>query len=259
MDDDYAEFNDFFDNDALEDDEATRGKGSSDQVNELLEKENEQAKKKATKTRFIPKLNEETLMGPKGIQALRHSFKSFKPDPNKDPYDNLDVMLRKYEHWAHCMFPKLKFDDIVNRCEQLGEKKAIKVYMTKSRLDMPLTDEDFASTRRGKRDEIIETENNEDDVTGVRRRSDSDNDENYYDPLQSAPSRGKHGEREAFALSSTLSMTINPEANFSSDVLDDMLESANEARRIAIEDERKRKEEEALAMADEIMADFDMY
>lgn len=258
MDDDYAEINEFFDNDALEDDEPSGKRGSSDQLNHLLEKENDQAKKKATKTRCIPKLNEETLMGPKGIQALRHSFKSFKPDPNKDPYDNLDVMLKKYEHWAYCMFPKLKFDDIVNRCEHLGDKKAIKVYMTKSRLDMPLMDSDFDSIRRRKRDEVIETENNEDDVAGVSRRSDSDIDENYYNPLQPATSRGKVGEG-GVSVTSTLSTTAIPEDNFSSDVLDDMMESANEARRIALEDERKRKDEEQLAMADEIMADFDMY
>ncbi|KAE9413967.1 hypothetical protein Angca_007026, partial [Angiostrongylus cantonensis] len=171
-------------------------------------------------------------------------------------YDNLDAMLKKYEHWAHCMFPKLKFEDVVNRCEHLGEKRA--VYMTKFRLGMPLTDEDFASVRRRKGDEIIETENNEDYVISRSQQYGSDNDENYYDPLQLATSQGKHGEAEVFATS-TLSVTTSSKVDFSSDILDDMMVSAIEARKIALEEERKRKEEEALAMADEVMADFDMY
>ncbi|VDM61534.1 unnamed protein product [Angiostrongylus costaricensis] len=216
MEDDYAKINEYFANDAFES-QPVGEKGVSDQVNNLLEKENDQVKKKVARTRRQPKLDEMTLMGPKGIEALRDSFKSFKPDPKKDPYDNLDVMLKKYEHWAHCMFPKLKFEDVVNRCEQLGEKRAVKVYMTKFRLGMPLTDEDFASIRHRKGDEA-----------------------------------------EVFATS-TLSVTTSSKAHFSSDVLDDMMESAIEARKIALEDERNRKEEEAFAMVGEIMADFDMY
>ncbi|KAL6743146.1 hypothetical protein Aduo_016223 [Ancylostoma duodenale] len=49
----------------------------------------------------------------------------------------------------------LKFE-VVSRCESLGDKRIVKVYMTKSRLDMPITDEDFASRRR-KGDETRES------------------------------------------------------------------------------------------------------
>ncbi|VDM86030.1 unnamed protein product [Strongylus vulgaris] len=38
-----------------------------------------------------------------------------------------------------------------------------------------------------------------------------------------------------------------------------MLEAANEAARHALEEEQRRREEAELAMADEIMEDFDMY
>ncbi|KIH46408.1 hypothetical protein ANCDUO_23541 [Ancylostoma duodenale] len=62
-------------------------KGPSDgqQLNSLIEKENQQVVKKSGKSRPLPKLNEATITGPKGIQALRESFKNYKPDPLKDP------------------------------------------------------------------------------------------------------------------------------------------------------------------------------
>ncbi|KAE9413966.1 hypothetical protein Angca_007025, partial [Angiostrongylus cantonensis] len=81
MEDDYTEINEFFDNNAYEDEPV----GEKDQLNNLLEKENHQVKKKVTRTRLHPKLDETILMGPKGIEALRDSFKSFKPNPKKDP------------------------------------------------------------------------------------------------------------------------------------------------------------------------------
>ncbi|VDN36581.1 unnamed protein product [Cylicostephanus goldi] len=153
MGEDFDEINDFLGNDFYDEEPAidNDNENSDDHVlNNLLEKENKEAVKKRNKMRPQPKLNEATLTGPKGIQALMDSFKNYKPDPSKDPYENLDVMLKKYEHWAHVMFPKLKFEDVVSRCEALGEKRAVKVYMTKSRLGMPLTDEDFLPYRKDK-------------------------------------------------------------------------------------------------------------
>ncbi|KAL6730398.1 hypothetical protein Aduo_001376 [Ancylostoma duodenale] len=134
-----GEIDDFFGNDfysdesAIEEEEA--GPSDDQQLNNLIEKENQQVVKKSGKSRPLPKLNEATITGPKGIQALRESFKNYKPDPLKDTYENLKVMLEK--------------------CESLGDKRIVKVYMTKSRLDMPITDEDFASRRR-KGDELLE-------------------------------------------------------------------------------------------------------
>ena len=35
--------------------------------------------------------------------------------------------MMNYEEWANRMFPKLAFDDIVERTEKLGAKKEVKV------------------------------------------------------------------------------------------------------------------------------------
>ncbi|KIH58551.1 replication Fork Protection Component Swi3 [Ancylostoma duodenale] len=224
-----GEIDDFFGNDfysdepAIDEEEAGwfkfsfSGPSDDQQLNSLIEKENQQVVKKSGKSRPQPKLNEATITGPKGIQALRESFKNYKPDPLKDPYENLNVMLKKYEHWAHVMFPKLKFEDVVSRCESLGDKRIVKVYMTKSRLDMPITDEDFAPRKR-KGDEV------------------------------SRSSAGTPNVWDAKSVS----------AGANSQEVDDMMEEANEASRRLMEEEQRRNEEAELAMADEIMDDFDM-
>ncbi|ETN81885.1 hypothetical protein RB195_006418 [Necator americanus] len=89
MNDEFGEINDFFDND-FPDDEASvaddDAEPSDDKVlNSLIEKENNEVVKKRTKSRPQPKLDEATITGPKGIQALRESFKGYKPDPMMDP------------------------------------------------------------------------------------------------------------------------------------------------------------------------------
>ncbi|ETN81886.1 replication Fork Protection Component Swi3 [Necator americanus] len=167
-------------------------------------------------------------------------------------YENLSVILKKYEHWAHVMFPKLKFEDVVNRCESLGDRRI--VYMTKSRLDMPVSDEDFA-TRKRKGDEIIVTENNEHDSKELRGETDSD--ENYYDPLEST--KEVTGDGSSFEVNSSL-RAQSPRVNSKSQEIDnDMMEAISESVNYIMEEEQRRREEAELAMANEIMDDFDMY
>ena len=37
-------------------------------------------------------------------------------------------MISKYEYWAHRLFPKMKFVDVIERLEKLGEKRDVKVH-----------------------------------------------------------------------------------------------------------------------------------
>nr|CDJ95780.1 Replication fork protection component Swi3 domain containing protein [Haemonchus contortus] len=258
MIDDSEEFDEPFGNDYSdgEQDDLDAGVSNDQVLNNLVEKENQEVKKKRTISRPQPKLDVPTLTGPKGIQALRDSFKNFSPDIKKDPYDNLSLMMKKYEHWAHVMFPKLKFEDVINRCEVLGDKRPVKVYMMKSRLGMPLTDEDFAPIRR-KKDDIIHTENIEDDVPSESGESE---DENIHGFPERATFKGKSsGENNAQKLSSASATTAFTSNSVSNEVDNDLLESAELTRKKAMEEEQRRRDEEELALADEIMEDFDMY
>jgi hypothetical protein len=37
--------------------------------------------------------------------------------------------MNKYEYWAHRLFPKMKFSDVIEKMEKLGEKREVKVIM----------------------------------------------------------------------------------------------------------------------------------
>jgi hypothetical protein len=41
-------------------------------------------------------------------------------------------MVAKYEYWSHRLFPKMKFNDVVERLEKLGEKREVKVNFHKN-------------------------------------------------------------------------------------------------------------------------------
>ena len=39
--------------------------------------------------------------------------------------EDLKLLMSRLEHWAHRLFPKLSFDDFIERLERLGSKKEI--------------------------------------------------------------------------------------------------------------------------------------
>ena len=57
-----------------------------------------------------------------------------------------------FEHWAHRLFPKMTFDEVIERSERLGAKKAVQTCVKRMRLDMPILDEDFVSRQGDEED-----------------------------------------------------------------------------------------------------------
>lgn len=41
--------------------------------------------------------------------------------------EDLKTLIRHMEHWAHRLFPKLQFEDFIDRVEYLGNKKEVQV------------------------------------------------------------------------------------------------------------------------------------
>lgn len=39
--------------------------------------------------------------------------------------EDLKTLIRHMEHWAHRLFPKLQFDDFIDKVESLGSKKEV--------------------------------------------------------------------------------------------------------------------------------------
>uniref|UniRef100_G3TYT5 TIMELESS-interacting protein n=1 Tax=Loxodonta africana TaxID=9785 RepID=G3TYT5_LOXAF len=141
---------------------------------------------KRTIKRNIPKLDAQRLISERGLPALRHVFDKAKFKGKGHEAEDLKKLIRHMEHWAHRLFPKLQFEDFIDRVEQLGNKKEVQqTCLKRIRLDLPILHEDFVNNN----DEV--GENNEDDVTAAE-----------LDPfVTNSPERGK------FASESSRSLT----------------------------------------------------
>uniref|UniRef100_K7FY02 TIMELESS-interacting protein n=1 Tax=Pelodiscus sinensis TaxID=13735 RepID=K7FY02_PELSI len=104
-----------------------------------------------TTKRPIPKLDAQRyrLISERGLPALRHVFDNakFKGKGHEVQTEDLKTLLRHMEHWAHRLFPKLQFDDFIERVELLGNKKEVQVQtcLKRIRLDLPILHEDFTN------------------------------------------------------------------------------------------------------------------
>lgn len=89
-----------------------------------------------------PKLNEQTLMGPKGLSALESYFDrvNFKGKGHEE--HDLNMLLKTYEYWCHRLFPKYPFDSCIARLETLGFKRAVVTNIKKIRMGMTNEDAD---------------------------------------------------------------------------------------------------------------------
>lgn len=44
--------------------------------------------------------------------------------------EDLRLLMQKMENWAHRLFPKLQFEDFIDKVEKLGAKKEVQVGQT---------------------------------------------------------------------------------------------------------------------------------
>uniref|UniRef100_A0A3B5KQS8 TIMELESS-interacting protein n=1 Tax=Xiphophorus couchianus TaxID=32473 RepID=A0A3B5KQS8_9TELE len=100
------------------------------------------AKRKGVK-RPQPKLDSHRLTSDRGLPALRTLFANALFKGKGHEAEDLRLLMQKMENWAHRLFPKLQFEDFIDRVEKLGSKKEVQTCLKRIRLDMPLTDEDF--------------------------------------------------------------------------------------------------------------------
>ena len=72
-----------------------------------------------------PKLDGDRLNSERGLQALHDQFKTLRFKKTKGYANRLTTILRIYEHWAHRLYPKLPFADVVEKIEHLGSKRTV--------------------------------------------------------------------------------------------------------------------------------------
>ncbi|XP_053318944.1 TIMELESS-interacting protein [Spea bombifrons] len=107
----------------------------------------EEALKPARKAvkRPQPKLDAQRLTSQRGLPALRHLFDGTKFKGKGHEAEDLKILLRQMENWAHRLFPKLQFEDFLSRLESLGNKKEVQTCLKRIRMDMPILHDDFTS------------------------------------------------------------------------------------------------------------------
>nr|XP_045016612.1 TIMELESS-interacting protein isoform X2 [Jaculus jaculus]XP_045016613.1 TIMELESS-interacting protein isoform X2 [Jaculus jaculus]XP_045016614.1 TIMELESS-interacting protein isoform X2 [Jaculus jaculus] len=98
---------------------------------------------KRTVKRNLPKLDAQRLTSERGLPALRHVFDKTKFKGKGHEAEDLKTLIRHMEHWAHRLFPKLQFEDFIDRVEYLGNKKEVQTCLKRIRLDLPILHEDF--------------------------------------------------------------------------------------------------------------------
>ncbi|XP_032522045.2 TIMELESS-interacting protein [Danaus plexippus] len=89
--------------------------------------------------RFV--LNPARLTGPRGIHVIPEHFKDFKFKGKGHEKEDLDLILKKLEHWAYRLYPKFQFEDCLKKIETLGKKRPVMVNLHKIRSDQFTTEE----------------------------------------------------------------------------------------------------------------------
>ncbi|XP_021208540.1 TIMELESS-interacting protein [Bombyx mori] len=138
------------------DDNSAKG----DEAEEDTRRVDPQAKTKRVvrNPRFI--LNPARLTGPRGIQVIPEHFKDFKFRGKGHEKEDLDLILKKLEHWAYRLYPKFEFEDCLKKIESLGKKRPVMVHLCKIRTDQ-ITSEETVVQRDSSEDEAPPQEEDE--------------------------------------------------------------------------------------------------
>ncbi|XP_075905621.1 TIMELESS-interacting protein isoform X1 [Nelusetta ayraudi] len=101
------------------------------------------AAKRKTVKRPQPKLDSSRLTSDRGLPALRTLFDNVRFKGKGHEAEDLRLLMQKMENWAHRLYPKVQFEEFIDRVERLGKKKEVQTCLKRIRLDMPLTHEDY--------------------------------------------------------------------------------------------------------------------
>lgn len=97
-------------------------------------------------------MNAERLKSDRGVHTIENYFNGIKFRGKGYERDDLNMVMKKMEHWAHRCYPAYTFDDFIARVETLGRKKEMQTHMYRYRRGL-LEDET-------KRNEIVEDNEN---------------------------------------------------------------------------------------------------
>ncbi|XP_078386275.1 TIMELESS-interacting protein [Cetorhinus maximus] len=106
-----------------------------------------------------PKLDAQRLVSDRGLPALRNLFNNVRFKGKGHESEDVKTLLWHMEHWAHRLYPKLQFEDFIDKVEALGSKKEVQSCLKKIRLDIPITHEDFISNEDVENEDGLQIDN----------------------------------------------------------------------------------------------------
>ncbi|KAJ2944947.1 hypothetical protein O0L34_g1844 [Tuta absoluta] len=124
---------------ASDSDENSAKEDEAEEDKRRVDPSSTKAKRVVKNPRFV--LNPARLTGPRGISVIPEHFKDFKFKGKGHEKEDLDLVLKKLEHWAYRLYPKFKFEDCLKKIETLGKKRTVSVHLTKIRSDQLISDD----------------------------------------------------------------------------------------------------------------------
>lgn len=67
------------------------------------------------------------MKGPRGIGIMESFFSDINLKGKGNEKEDLDIVMGRLEHWAHRLFPRMQFDEALQKIEKLGSKKEVSV------------------------------------------------------------------------------------------------------------------------------------
>ncbi|CAH8490636.1 unnamed protein product [Schistosoma rodhaini] len=80
-----------------------------------------------------PKLDPQRLLSNKGLPALLEDFKKVKFRGKGYEFQDLNKLLFVYEAWSHRLVPRMSFSEVIDRLENVGSKREIRVALHRLR------------------------------------------------------------------------------------------------------------------------------
>lgn len=87
---------------------------------------------------FQLRLNVERLKSDRGIHTVEKYCADLKFRGKGHERDDLNILMKRLEHWAHRLYPSYKFGDFIATVEKLGKKKQMQTHMYRYRHDLLL-------------------------------------------------------------------------------------------------------------------------
>ncbi|OQR75761.1 hypothetical protein BIW11_03196 [Tropilaelaps mercedesae] len=215
-----------------------------------------------------PKLDVTRLTGERGLGRLRKMHPHIKFKGKGHEREDLRCVLHHLQLWGHRMYPRMQMKDIFERCERLGTKLPLKIYLRKMRTGQIY---DFCQPTFEAEDNIVqaEVENNDDTIdeeeadgrmrTGEHQKATStateESGRDLFEELMAYESQSSCYNRDTDYVSEPVSEKAHPVISRENPELDDEVRARIEAKRLEAlrKREKIRKKREGQIEDEELM------